>query len=272
LGFLEGDQPLLKNIYGPLSAGKGQERVLEILANNIANSNTTGFKEQEVSFQAMMANPWPAYSNPQPPAPFKNDMSEVYPLHGNEMGTVAVSSIRTNFSQGSLRETKSPLDVALQGNGFFVVETAFGERFTRDGSFTLTSDGTLVTRTGGTVAGESGPLTGLAEGDLRINQKGEVYLGDRFIDRLRVVSFADPELLERVGDNTFVHDGAPENVTAFRGEVTQGFLEGANVNPMKNMANLITAHRTYEALQKAVQAHDKTMEKGSNEIGAVRGG
>ena len=262
---------MLKNIYGPLSAGKGQERVLEILANNIANSNTTGFKEQEVSFAAMMANPWPAYTNPNPPAPFKTDMSEVYPLHGNEMGTVAVSSIRTSFEQGTLRETANPLDVALQGNGFFTVQTAFGERYTRDGGFALTSDGTLITRNGWTVAGERGPLTGLSEGELRINDRGEVYQGDRFVDRLRITAFADPELLERVGDNAFVHDGAPENMTAFGGQVSQGYLESANVNPMRNMANMITAHRTYEALQKAVQAHDKTMEKGSNEIGAVRG-
>lgn len=262
---------MLKNVYGPLSAGKGQERVLDILANNIANSSTPGFKEQEVSFASMLANPWPAYTNPNPPAPFKTDMSEVYPLHGNEMGTVAISSVRTNFSQGPLRETGSPLDVAIQGDGFFTLETPFGERFTRDGSFTLTSDGTLVTRNGSTVAGERGPLTGLSEGDLVINAKGEVYQGDRFVDRLRVTSFSDPELLERVGDNSFVHDGPPENITAFRGEVSQKYIESANVNPMRNMANLITAHRTYEALQKAVQAHDKTMEKGSNEIGAVRG-
>jgi flagellar basal-body rod protein FlgG len=262
---------LLKNIYAPLSAGKGQERVLEILANNIANSGTTGFKEQDVSFTSMLANPWPAYQNPNPPAPFKMDMSEVYPLHGNEMGTVALSSIRTNFSQGPMRETGNPLDCAVQGNGFFTIETAFGPRFTRDGSFALTPDGTLVTRSGGTVAGENGPLTGLSEGDVRITPSGEVFQGDLFVDKLRITAFEDPELLERIGDNSFVHDGAPENIIAFRGEISQGYIESANVNPMKNMANLITAHRTYEALQKAIQAHDKTMEKGSNEIGVVRG-
>jgi flagellar basal-body rod protein FlgG len=106
---------------------------------------------------------------------------------------------------------------------------------------------------------------------LKINAKGEVFQGDLFVDRIRISAFQDRQLLERIGDNAFVHDGAPENLVAFDGQISQGFLEGSNVNPMRNMANLITAHRTYEALQKAVQAHDKTMEKGSNEIGAVRG-
>jgi flagellar basal-body rod protein FlgF len=262
---------MLKNIYGPLSAGIGQERVLDVLANNVANASTTGFKEQGVSFTALMSNPWQSYRNPNPPAPFKTDMSSVYPLHGNEMGYMAVSEIKTSFDQGSLARTANPLDCAIEGNGFFTIETAFGERYTRDGSFALTPDGTLVTRNGWTVAGQNGPITGLSESDLKINAKGEVFQGDLFVDRIRISAFQDRQLLERIGDNAFVHDGAPENLIPFDGQISQGFLEGSNVNPMRNMANLITAHRTYEALQKAVQAHDKTMEKGANEIGAVRG-
>lgn len=262
---------MLKNIYGPLSAGRAQEKVLEILANNIANSGTTGFKEQDVSFSAMLANPWPNYQNPNPPAPFKKDMNDVFPLRGNEMSYMATSEVSTSFTQGPIARTENSLDIAIEGNGFFSIETAFGERFTRDGSFSLTPEGTLITKNGWAVMGENGPITGLSEGDLRIAENGDVFQGDVFVDRLRLTAFEEPSLLERIGDNAFVHDGSPDNLTRFQGRISQGFLEGSNVNPMRNMANMITAHRTYEAIQKAIQAHDQTMEKGSNEVGAVRG-
>lgn len=262
---------MLKNIYSPLSAGKGQERLLDVLANNIANTNTPGFKEQQVSFTALLSNPWPAYRNPNPPAPFQTDMRELHPLRGNEMGYTSTSAVTTSFEQGPLKQTGNSLDVAIQGNGFFTVETPFGERFTRDGGFALTQEGTLVTRSGAVVQGENGPLTGLEEGTLSILDNGDVLSGDRFIDRLRIRAFAEPELLQRMGDNLFVHDGSPENITAFAGRLAQKHLEGSNSSPMRNMTSMIAAHRMYEALQKAIQAQDKTMEKGANEIGIVRG-
>lgn len=262
---------MINNVFSPLSAGKGQERLLEVLANNIANANTTGFKEQQVSFTALLSNPWNSYRNPNPPAPFKTDMSEVYPLRGNEMSYTSTSEVTDNFAQGGIRETGSSMDVAIQGNGFFVIQTPFGERYTRDGSFTLSPEGTLLTRSGATVQGRNGPLTGLSEGQLRILDTGDVYLGEQYIDTLQIQAFEKPELLQRIGDNLFVHDGAPENMSEFQGELLQGRLEASNVNPMKNMTSMITAHRMYEALQKAIQSQDKLMEKGANEVGQVRG-
>jgi flagellar basal-body rod protein FlgF len=262
---------MLKNVYSPLSAGKGQERLLDVLANNIANTNTPGFKEQQVSFTALLSNPWPSYRNPNPPAPFQTNMQELYPLRGNEMGYTATSMVTTSFEQGPVSQTGNPLDVAVQGNGFFVVETPFGERYTRDGSFALTPDGTLVTRSGAVVQGENGPITGLEEATITVLDNGDVLSDDRFIDRLRIQAFEEPELLQRLGDNLYVHDGSPENLTQFTGRLAQHHLEGSNASPMRNMTSMITAHRMYEALQKAIQAQDKTMEKGANEIGLVRG-
>ena len=262
---------MLKNVYSPLSAAKGQERLLEVLANNVANANTGGFKEQKVSFKSLLSNPWQSYRNPHPPAAFQRNMEDIFPLKGNEMGYTSASEVSTRFEQGPLQETENNLDIAVQGDGFFTLETAFGERFTRDGSFALTPEGTLVTKNGAVVQGENGPITGLSEGDLRISELGDVFSGERFVDKLRLRSFSEPAYLQRLGDSLFVHDGAPENFKDFEGKVSQGYVEGSNVNPMANMANMITAHRTYEALQKAIQSQDKTMEKGANEIGMVRG-
>lgn len=261
---------MLKNIYGPLSGGVAQERVLEVLSNNVANANTTGFKEETVTFSSMESNPWPAYASPLPPAPFKVDLRAAFPLHGNEMGYSAVANVGTSFVQGGLRTTGNPLDFALQGDGFFAVNTPFGERFSRDGSFTLTPEGTLVTKTGALVQGNRGPITGLSEGEVRVLPGGEIYAGERYVDTLRTVAFEDAKALQKLGDNLFVHDGPPENRVPAKGHVTQGALESSNVNPMRNLTNMIVAHRTYEALQKAVKAHDDSMATG-NRIGELQG-
>ena len=157
---------MLKNIYAPLSGGLAQEKVLEIIANNLANANTSGFKEEQVTFRAMSADPWPSYPSTLPPQPYKMDMKELYPLRGNEMGYVALADVSTSFQQGTLSQTSNPLDVALQGDGMFAVNTPFGERFTRDGSFTLSPEGVLTTKNGAMVQGTSGVIAGLKEGDL----------------------------------------------------------------------------------------------------------
>jgi flagellar basal-body rod protein FlgF len=260
---------MLKNIYGPLSGGVAQEKVMEILSNNMANSNTTAFKEEQVTFSAMAANPWPNYTSPLPPAPFKLDMRDLHRLHGNEFGYTALANVATSHVQGGLRQTGNPLDVALQGDGYFAVNTPFGERFTRDGSFSLTPEGSLVTKNGALVQGNNGPITGLSEGNIKILGTGEVYRDDQLVDKLKITSFENQQLLQKLGDNLYVHDGAPTNQVAFVGELTQGSLENSNVNPMRNLTNMIVAHRTYEALQKAIKSQDETMQQ-SQRIGEVQ--
>lgn len=259
---------MLKNLYAPLSGGVLQERLIEIISNNLANTNTTAFKEDEISFTQQSANPWPNYKNPLPPAPFKMDMSALYPLHGDEMEYVALGSIQTSHVQGALQRTGKETDLALRGEGFFSVTTAFGERLTRDGSFAINHEGYLTTQNGALVQGENGPITGLLGGPLRILAGGEVYVGERFVDKIKLVAVQDKSSLERLGENLWLHNGPLSNTTALPGEVEQGYLEGSNVNPMRNLTNLIIAHRTYEALQKTVKSQDDTMQN-ANRIAEV---
>lgn len=262
---------MLRNVYAPLSAGVGQERLLEILANNMANTNTVGYKEDQVSFRGLEADPWPNYQNPLPPAPFKTDMNEVYPLHGNEMGYVSVADVQTDFGQGSLRRTDNNLDFAMQGEGFFSVMTPFGERYTRDGSFTINRDGMLTTKSGAPVQGEKGAIVGLQEGNARVLPTGEIYAGEKYVDRIKTVDFKDKKLLQRLGGNMYIHDGAPNNIFQATGEITQGHVEASNVNPMKNMTAMIIAHRTYEALQKTIKTHDENLGLTSSKVGEANG-
>lgn len=259
---------MLKNVYSPLSGGVLQERIMEIISNNLANANTTAFKEDEISFQAQEANPWPSYATPHPPAPFKMNMQELWPLKGNEMEYVTLSEIRTAHSQGPMIKTGNPLDVAVQGDGFFEVMTPFGERLTRDGGFSISNDGILITKSGAVVQGENGAISGLNGKDFSILPTGEIYVGKKFVDKLKVIAFKDTTLLERLGESLWLHNGPPENLKAPVGEVTEGYLEGSNVNPMRNLTNMIIAHRSYEALQKTVKSHDETMQN-ANKISEV---
>ncbi|BBH52181.1 flagellar hook-basal body protein [Fluviispira sanaruensis] len=259
---------MLKNVYAPLSGGILQERVMEIISNNLANTNTTAFKEDEISFQEQEANPWPSYAFPHPPAPFKINMQELWPLKGNEMNYVTLSEIKTAHTQGPVRKTSNSTDIAIQGDGFFEVMTPFGERLTRDGGFSISNDGILITKNGAVVQGENGAISGLGGKELSILPTGEIYVGKKFIDKLKIVSFEDTKLLERLGENLWIHNGAPENLKAPSGDIAQGYLEGSNVNPMRNLTNLIIAHRSYEALQKTVKAHDDTMQN-ANKISEI---
>lgn len=259
---------MLKNVYSPLSGGVLQERVIEIISNNLANVNTTAFKEDEITFQAQEANPWPSYATPHPPAAFKLDMQDLYPLKGNEMAYVTLSEIKTSHTQGSLQKTSNETDLAIKGDGFFEVMTPFGERLTRDGSFNINNEGYLTTKSGYMVQGENGPITGLKGDGLKVLAGGEVYSGKQFIDKIKIVAFNDKSTLERLGENLWMHNGSPDNLTVSKAEIEQGYLEASNVNPMKNLTNLIVAHRTYEALQKTVKSQDETMQN-ANKISEI---
>ncbi|WP_397599448.1 flagellar hook-basal body protein [Silvanigrella sp.] len=260
---------MLKNVYSPLSGGVLQERLMEIISNNLANTNTTAFKEDEISFQAQEANPWPSYATPHPPAPFKTNMQELWPLKGNEMAYVTLSEIRTAHTQGPMIKTGNPLDVAVQGDAFFEVMTPFGERLTRDGGLSISNDGILINKNGAVVQGENGAITGLNGKEFSILPTGEIYVGKKFVDKLKMISYKDNTLLERLGESLWVHNGPPENLKVPVGEITQGYLEGSNVNPMRNLTNMIIAHRSYEALQKTVKSQDETMQN-ANKISEVQ--
>lgn len=262
---------MVKSIYTPLSGAVAQERVLEIISNNLANANTTAFKEDRVTFKLLDSEPEKAYASPLPPAAFKDDISEVYPLHGNEIAYVGVADVTKDMSQGGVIRTNNPADLMVEGDGMFAIQTTEGIRYTRDGSFTLSSDGALVNKAGQPVLGEKGNVF-VRGGSFEVNRRGEVYQDGQMVDRLLLYKFADAKALERVGTNQFFFGGEPAGRTRIESPmVTQGSLEASNVNPVRNLTNMIMAHRSYEAYQKAISNFDKMMDKSSNMIGEVRG-
>ncbi len=260
---------MLHNIYAPLSGAINQEKVLDIIANNLANLNTTGFKGEQVSFTLLDSEPEKSYAEPFPPAQFKPNMEEVFPLRGNDMQYTGIAQVSKDFSQGPAVKTDNPSHLMIEGEGFFSVMTADGMRYTRDGSLTLNDQGYLVTQAGDTVLGEKGAIN--ITGTFEVNHKGEIYQQGQLVDRLLLNQVKDLESLERVGNNYYFYNGSPEDILKSNNpQIKQGFLEGSNVNAIKNLTAMILAHRSYEAYQKAVSNYDQILEKSSNRLGEIR--
>ena len=267
----EGHKAMLKSIYTPLSGALAQERVLDIIANNLANVNTVGFKSEKVSFKLLEPEPEKNYKNPLPPANYKIPFEDLMPLRGNEVAYVGVSGVSRDLSQGASIQTKNPLDLMLDGEGFLTVNTKEGIRFSRNGSLNINNDGALVDKNGFTVLGEKGSIF-LNNGHVEINNRGEIYQNGEFIDKLLVHNFKDLNQLEKVGLNHYLHTGLEENQMRMTNPtIKQGYLEASNVNAIKNLTDMIMAHRSFEAYQQAIKNYDSMMEKSNTSLGELRG-
>lgn len=261
---------MLKSIYTPLSGALAQERVLELIANNMANMNTVGFKGDRVTFALQDPEPEKKYVDPLPAANYKVSFEDLQYLKGNEVAYVGVADVSRDMAQGPAIQTSNPTDFMIEGEGFFQLKTQDGMRYTRNGVFNVSPEGLLVSSDGHPVLGEKGAIA-LRAGSFEVNRLGEVRQDGQMIDRISIYSFKDQESLERVGNNQFFYGGNPEGITRELGShVKQGYLEGSNVNSIKNLTDMIIAHRSYEAYQKAVSNYDRMMERSSNSIGEIR--
>jgi len=237
----------------------------DVISNNMANVNTTAFKKDKAVFRAF---PEMNIHRIHDPIPAGIDrVVDPRPFIG-VMGTgVMLEEINTDFSQGNLTTTSSPLDLAIRGEGFFQVQTPDGIRYTRDGSFTLDNERYLVTKEGYYVLGENGPVQVLQDGEVIINQQGEIFVNELFVDKLSIVTFNQINQLQKQGDNLFFADVDPTPIE--NPQVVQGALEGSNVNVVLEMVDLINAFRAYEANQKVIQTHDSTLDRVINYVGRI---
>ncbi|SDJ90086.1 flagellar hook-basal body protein [Natronincola ferrireducens] len=195
----------------------------------------------------------------------------------NTIGTInsglRLEKIETYFNQGTIEETGNPLDITIQGNGFFRINTPQGEMYTRNGNFTLNTNGQIVTKEGYLLMGEFGPIT-LGEdfdrGGFRINEDGAIILDNMFLNQIDIVNITNTNVLRKYGEGYYqIGEGLQPQLEPFDGKILQGFLEGSNVNPIEEMVNMISVLRLYESNQKVVQAYDEILQKAVNDIGRV---
>lgn len=225
----------------------------ETLANNLANADTTGYKADEAVFRAALETAIWRHNEPAKGA--------VPPRIGGLSFGVEVADISTDLRPGTISLTGRPHDVAIEGEGFFVVSTPQGERYTRDGAFRQSADGTLVSADGMPVQGTRGAIRS-AGVPITIAPNGDVLANGQVIDRLRIVQVPNPI---KQGANRFVGTAQP----AQQFSLQIGALERSNVSVVRAMVDMITAMRAYEASHRAVLAHDETLQRAVSDVGKV---
>lgn len=261
---------MIRGLYIAASSAISENKRIDVIANNIANANTSGFKKDTMITESfpdvlMKRIGGSDYKDIIAKAPIASKIGYIGKMnHG-----VRVDEVFTNFEQGTFTSSGNPLDLALQGKGFFAVETPAGERYTRSGEFTLDSEGYITTKEGYKVLGQNGAIQ--VEGkNLIINEKGQVFSDENEIDTLKLVDFNDYTLLKKVGESLFTDaSNQTANMKESDGLIQQGYVEGSNVNSVKSMVEMITMLRSYEANQKVIKTHDELLGKSVNEIGRV---
>jgi flagellar basal body rod protein FlgG len=205
------------------SALEARMKIVDVIANNLANANTTGFKRD---FGHVLQS-----------------------ATGFDAGT------QVDFSAGDLVSTGNELDIALQGSGFFVVDTPNGVRYTRSGNFGLNSAGELVTKDAMKVLSTSGsPITIRGDGKVAIRDGGSVTVDGNEVAALKVVNFTDPKKLQKEGFYRFVWNGPADGIlNASDPQVKGGYLERSNVNTVDEMVHLMSAYREFEAVQRTLK-------------------
>lgn len=260
---------MVRALYTAWTGLRNEEKRMDVVTNNMANADTTGYKKIDVTAQSF----------DRQLAVKINDATEgtdvVRGIGGVTLG-VKIGETYYDMSQGNFRQTEDLYNFALSGNGFFTISTTDKSgtehiRYTRDGDFTVTKDGYLVTKDGDFVLGDGGnriqiPNANLVE--LSVDQLGNIYSGNTYVSKLQVVDFEDYSYLSSYGENMYeAVDGAV--IIDSDATVNQGYLEMSNVNMVTEMVDMIAVTRAYETNQKMMQTVDQTLDKAVNNIGSV---
>jgi flagellar basal-body rod protein FlgF len=223
-----------------------QLRKNDVIANNLANMNSTGFKRDVMFFDIIQ----------------------------QKTGNATQLNLETDFSQGPIEQTDNPLDLAISGKGFFVIEDERDQAITRNGHFSVDSEGYLITSSKKYLLGESGrinlSLNGQDVRNIQINNEGEIYADDQYLDRLRIVDLENYNSLKKIQDNAFIMPHSKSVHEVENPIILQGHLEGSNVNAVDEMISLIEVERQFESIQKVIHNHDETMQKTVNTVGRFR--
>lgn len=267
---------MIRGWYTAASGMNAQQKRLDAVSNNLANVDTTSYKRDitvSKNFPELLIrrmNDDGVYKNPFGSA-------DAAPIIGKVGLGVELNELFTDFEQGSLKQTSSDSDFALEGEGFFAVDTPSGERYTRNGNFHVGVEGYLVTKEGYPVLGEKGKIF-LQDTEYTVNKDGEIYVrpisddeaDSVLLDRFKLVTFENPRYITKQGSSLYKDSAVSGPAVPAEGSarpvVTQGFIEASNVNVVNEMVQMIEINRAYEANQKTIQAEDTMMSKLWNEV------
>jgi len=221
-----------------------------MLANNLANSGTGGFKLDREFYGLFSGGTGGA---------IEGESDTMLPV---------IQKQWTDFSQGTLQPTGNPLDLAITGKGFFAVNGPSGTLYTRNGSFKVTADGTLTTQEGYAVSGGGAPIQVPEKTAITVGTDGTLTQSGNSIGKLELVNFADPTSLGKMGNSYFVA-GAQKPIPADDAEITQGAVEGSNVTSAESAVRLVGVMRQFEMLSKAISLTSDMDKKTLDEVARV---
>lgn len=259
---------MLRALFTAATGMQAQQINIDTIANNIANVNTTGFKQARAEFQDLL------YQNVRPAGTASSSSTE-YPV-GLQLGlgTRPVATDR-NYRQGDFRQTDNPTDLVIEGKGFFQVRLPSGElAYTRDGSFHMNSEGALVTADGNplepqiSIPADAQSVVIGSDGTVSVTQAGQAAAQQ--VGTIQIASFQNPAGLNAIGRNLLMPTTASGDASAANpgenglGRINQGFLEGSNVNVVEEMVNMIIAQRAYEVNSRAVRVADDMLSQINN--------
>lgn len=257
---------MVRGLYTAYTGMRNEQRRLDIITNNLANSATVGYKEENVTsrtFKDLMAVKIRDGS-----------VGFVDQPIGNVNLGVKIGETYMDWGQGNLRETGNTYDMAIQGDGFFTMRVTDKQgndefMYTRCGTFKCTQDGYIVDADGNHLQGSGGDIqVPIDAHEIAIKEDGSIYADNQYIDTITLANFEDYNYLDLYGDNMFrAVEGATQIDPVAR--IEQGYTEQSNVNVISEMVSMITITRAYEAGQKMIQTQDSLLQRAANDIGKV---
>lgn len=263
----------LKGLYTAYTGMINEQKRLDVLSNNLANADTNGYKKEGTTSQTFADE-----------LAIKIKDTSSYGL-AQKLGTISmgvhIGETYTDYSTGSFKVTDNSTDFAIKGDGFFAIAYTDKQgnssvKYTRDGAFTVNTQGYLVTKDGDYVLNANDARNGNVNGRIQVDptqkitvdELGNIYQNDQQVGTIGIVDFADYDYLAKYGENMYdlVNGGT---VTAADGRIVQGTLESSNVNVVSEMVNMITISRAYQAGQKVINTIDETLDKAVNQVGNV---
>ena len=221
------------------------ERQLDVVANNVANVNTNGFKADQQLFEEYLTS---------------GAHEDNFQASDRRVSYVQDRGTYRDFSQGPIQSTGNPLDVAINGSGYLAVQTANGERYTRDGNLHMSNTGQLVTASGDPVLGTGGPIVFQpTDHDITVSPDGTVTVveganrADSIRGKLRLVNFADPQAAQKQGNNLYAAAAGAVPQPDTKSTIQQGSIEKSNVNAVGEMSRMVEVMRTYQQIATLVQ-------------------
>lgn len=243
------DNALLVSLSQQLAA----YRSMDVIANNLANLSTPAFKREAVKFEELVQQVRPCEDQKGP----------------QTLSFVQDTGVVRDLSEGRLETTGAPYDLAINGKGYFVVQTAAGERYTRNGHLTLNGDGQLITDSGDAIQGDGGPIAvTVDDGDIHIAADGTVSGKQGQMGKLRVVDFADERALRKEGDSLYSTSQSPAAATAST-KIMQGTLETSNVEPVIEISRMIDVMRAYQTTTNLVQSQEDMKRQAIDKLGSI---